>query len=123
MNGMRTWQLVELALLLVPGFLVLWRVRLLAPGGRGGSARARRPAARVRGSEKEAFSVIIPARDEEERLPPLLRSLEIQTVRPREIIVVNDGSRDRTARVARDAGCRVVAAGRRPRGWLGKTWA
>jgi 4,4'-diaponeurosporenoate glycosyltransferase len=36
---------------------------------------------------------------------------------------VDDGSTDATASIAAQAGCRVIPAGRRPRGWLGKTWA
>ena len=44
-----------------------------------------------------AVSVIIPARNEEHNLPTLLRSLAAQSLKPREIIVVDDGSTDRTA--------------------------
>jgi 4,4'-diaponeurosporenoate glycosyltransferase len=69
------------------------------------------------------FSVIVPARNEESSLPFLLASLKRQSVKPSEILVVDDGSSDATARIAARAGCRVIAAGRRPRGWLGKTWA
>ncbi len=45
------------------------------------------------------FSVVIPARDEEESLPPTLRALYAEFCRegvPHEIVVVDDGSRDRT---------------------------
>ncbi|MCX7949375.1 MAG: glycosyltransferase [Treponemataceae bacterium] len=45
------------------------------------------------------FSVIIPARNEERRLPGLLQSLKEQTLQPREIIVVDDGSTDGNAGV------------------------
>lgn len=68
-------------------------------------------------------SVIIPARNEELTLPALLESLEQQTLAPREIIVVDDQSEDRTAAVARRESTRVVAAGERPKAWLGKPWA
>ena len=45
------------------------------------------------------FSVVVPARDEEESLPPTLRAIHEEFVResvPHEIVVVDDGSRDRT---------------------------
>ena len=69
------------------------------------------------------MSVVIPARNEEETIPTLLESLEAQTVAPREIIVVDDQSEDRTATVAARGSSRVVEAGERPTGWLGKPWA
>jgi 4,4'-diaponeurosporenoate glycosyltransferase len=68
-------------------------------------------------------SVIIPARNEEPNLPRLLRSLAAQPVRPREIIVVDDGSTDRTAEIARELGATVIASQPLPDGWRGKTWA
>lgn len=69
------------------------------------------------------ISVIIPARNEELTLPPLLDSLGLQTLRPREILVVDDQSDDNTAVVAADLGTRVIGAGERPADWLGKPWA
>ena len=45
------------------------------------------------------FSVVMPARDEETSLPPTLRALYAEFVReeiPHEIVVVDDGSKDRT---------------------------
>ncbi len=70
-----------------------------------------------------ALSVIIPARNEEHNLPKLLRSLAAQSVRPREIIVVNDASTDRTAEIARQSGAVVLDSLPLPEGWRGKTWA
>ena len=105
---MRPWQIAELALLLAPGLLLLWRVRTCRERGRRGPP---------------PFSVVVPARNEEYSLPLLLASLKRQSVKPAEILVVDDGSSDATGRIAARAGCRVLAAGRRPRGWLGKTWA
>src|SRR5947208_16800205 len=73
-----------------------------------GPPRAGRPAeysARV-----PDLSVIVPARDAAESLPPLLRSLESQTL-PRdrfEVIVVDNGSSDGTAEVAERHGATVV---------------
>jgi glycosyltransferase involved in cell wall biosynthesis len=68
-------------------------------------------------------SVIIPARNEEHNLPTLLRSLATQPLKPHEIIVVDDGSTDRTAELARQLGAMVVASKPLPEGWRGKTWA
>lgn len=51
-------------------------------------------------------SVVIPALNEERSLPMVLRALPREPVH--EIIVVDNGSTDGTARVARDNGARVV---------------
>jgi glycosyltransferase involved in cell wall biosynthesis len=56
------------------------------------------------------LSVVIPARDEERGLAvtlAALRAVEPQLGRPLEIVVVDDGSRDATRRVATDGGARV----------------
>jgi 4,4'-diaponeurosporenoate glycosyltransferase len=68
-------------------------------------------------------SVIIPARNEEHNLPTLLRSLAAQSLKPGEIIVVDDGSTDRTAELARELGATVIASQPLPEGWRGKPWA
>jgi 4,4'-diaponeurosporenoate glycosyltransferase len=91
------------------GFLLLGRLRPCARAG------AIRPPLSV--------SVIIPARNEEHNLPRLLRSLATQAVKPREILVVDDGSTDRTPEVARQLGATVIASKPLPDGWRGKTWA
>lgn len=58
------------------------------------------------------MSVVVPARDEEERLPALLAALAVQRRPPDEVIVVDNASRDHTAGVARAWGARVVACPR-----------
>lgn len=70
-----------------------------------------------------SLSVIIPARDEEHNVPRLVRSLTSQPDPPAEIIVVDDGSSDRTAEVARQLGATVIVPATLPDGWRGKTWA
>ena len=70
-----------------------------------------------------AVSVIIPARNEARNLPALLRSLAAQPVKPCEVIVVDDGSTDQTARVALQFGAIVIRSRPLPDGWRGKTWA
>ncbi|NTY01648.1 glycosyltransferase [Deinococcus sp. JMULE3] len=54
------------------------------------------------------FTVVIPARNEAKYLPLTLRALERQTLPPREVIVVDNGSRDATVEIARAAGARVL---------------
>ena len=73
--------------------------------------------------DARAISIIIPARDEEENIGHLLKTLRDQSTRPLEIIVVDDQSGDRTAQVAQDFGVTVVAGKELPGGWKGKTWA
>ncbi len=69
------------------------------------------------------LSIIIPARNEERNLPALLGSIQNQTVKPREVIVVDDSSTDATRQTALDFGSRVIEAGALPDGWTGKSWA
>lgn len=54
------------------------------------------------------ISVVVPARDEEDRLPRCLASLAAQTRLPDEVVVVDNASTDATARLAAAAGARVV---------------
>ena len=70
-----------------------------------------------------SLSLVIPARDEEHNLPTLLNSLAGQSVRLGEIIVVDDGSTDRTAAIAAQLEATVLASQPLPAGWRGKTWA
>ncbi|MHA6482447.1 glycosyltransferase family 2 protein [Paenibacillus sp. strain BS8-2] len=69
------------------------------------------------------ITVIIPARNEEMNLPRLLDSLRRQSRQPEEIIVVDDGSVDRTAELASRMGAKVLRPGELPAGWRGKCWA
>ena len=97
--------------------LLLWALGfLLLP-------RLRRPVATDAPATTQPVSVIVPARNEERNLPTLLRSLAEQSVKPREVVVVDDGSTDRTAEIARQCGATVIASQPLPEGWRGKTWA
>ena len=98
--------IVELAGL-AAGTALLWRLPSL-PDGKATDARV---------------SVIVPARDEAARLPPLLASLRAQTLQPHEVLVVDDGSTDGTGDVALASGAVVVTAEEPPAGWRGKPWA
>lgn len=73
--------------------------------------------------EAGLVSVVVPARDEEASLPDLLESLRQLPVAVREVVVVDDGSQDATAEVARAGGAIVLPAGEPPAGWTGKAWA
>lgn len=66
-------------------------------------------------------SVIVPARNEEASLSACLQSLVEQTGVSFEIIVVDDGSTDRTRAIAQSfPGVRVLEPGPLPPGWIGK---
>ena len=91
-------------------------------------ARAARPSAPLAislASDIDAdatISVVIPARNEEQRLVPLLEALAAdRTVS--EVIVVDDESSDGTAALARTLGATVVSGTQVPAGWVGKPWA
>jgi len=58
-------------------------------------------------NEGRTIDILIPARNEEEALPVLLGEIDRAPIR--QIVVVDNGSSDRTAQVAREAGCTVVA--------------
>ena len=61
---------------------------------------------------RRSISIVIPAYNEEKRLPASLVTVQSYLQSSRwefsEIVVVNDGSRDGTARVAKDVGVRVL---------------
>ena len=58
------------------------------------------------------ISVILPARDAQATLPRALAALSAQSLgAPFEVIVVDAGSSDRTAEIARDSGANVIDAG------------
>lgn len=68
-----------------------------------------------------AVSVLVPARNEEVCIGECLRSLVKQAGVGFEVIVVDDGSSDRTRSIAESfAGVTVVDAGPLPAGWSGK---
>jgi glycosyltransferase involved in cell wall biosynthesis len=79
-------------------------------------------------SSKGDVSVLIPARNEERRIVPLLESLRSSRGGVREILVLDDGSDDCTVRLVEectqhDARIRVIRGSPVPAGWLGKPWA
>jgi len=83
--------------------------------------RTRHPPLAARRTTRRV-SVVIPARDEAERLGPCLAGLAGDPD-VLEVLVVDDGSSDATAAVAERGGARVVAGTPLPAGWVGKPWA
>lgn len=90
------------------GFLLLWRI----PTCPNEDGIIDRPT-----------SFIVPARNEAHNLPSLLQSLGSISSSRHELIVVDDGSIDGTAQIAREFDASVVAPPPLPAGWTGKTWA
>ncbi|MBA3723857.1 MAG: glycosyltransferase [Candidatus Levybacteria bacterium] len=58
------------------------------------------------------LSIIIPTYNEETYLPKLLRSIRKQTCQPYEIIVADAKSQDKTRKIAREFGCKVIEGGK-----------
>lgn len=108
------FSLVVILIAIVSGFLMLWK--LPAPGA--GKEKDNRSAERPR-----KLSMIIPARNEELRLPSLLESLKMQDLKDYELIIVDDQSEDGTAAVAGAAGARVIMTNRLEDSWIGKSFA
>lgn len=57
------------------------------------------------------LSIIIPTKNEEERLPSTFRSLDEQTFRDFEVIVADNESKDRTREIAKKLGARICEGG------------
>jgi 4,4'-diaponeurosporenoate glycosyltransferase len=69
-------------------------------------------------------TIVVPARNEAQRLPRLLASLTHGLPDTAQVVVVDDHSSDGTAEIARGfPHVRVVASPDVPAGWTGKTWA
>jgi len=69
------------------------------------------------------ISIIIPARNEEQNIATLLKSLNKQNLPPHQIIVVDDDSTDNTAQIAKQYEAHVLTAKSLPDDWMGKPWA
>jgi len=98
-------------------FLISWATGWIL------ARRWRRPAMTRISAVPPTVSIIIPARNEAHNLPKLLGSIASQAAKPVEILVVDDGSSDDTADIARQFGAAVITPPPLPDGWRGKTWA
>src|SRR5688572_19215265 len=79
----------------------------------GEASQARRPShfEILRDAQDDGmFDVVIPARNEERTVAFVVRAA-LESAGARRVIVVDDHSTDRTARLARDAGAEVIASG------------
>ena len=74
---------------------------------------------------KFSISVIIPARNEEKNIEKILTHIMNQSVKPDEIVVIDDNSTDRTSEIAgRFPEVTVIKLKEDPPvGWVGKSWA
>lgn len=70
-----------------------------------------------------SISVIIPARNEEKNLCELFDSLNNQTIKVREVILVDDNSTDNTPLIGKEYNAKVISLKSLPKGWVGKSWA
>jgi hopene-associated glycosyltransferase HpnB len=116
--------------------LLFWAGIALRPGApwipyadAGGRTELERGAGEVPAAREPLVSVVIPARDEEATIGAALGSHFESAWPSREVILVDDGSHDRTEAVAREAAagapCRfeIVRPGDVPEGWVGKVRA
>lgn len=83
---------------------------------------------REAGGELPRVSVLVPARNEENNIEPCVRSLLCQEYDDFEVLVLDDGSEDRTLEIllalARAEPRLTVLEGEPlPEGWMGKHWA
>lgn len=107
----------ELLWLLLPwslAFVFLGRLRACPPSTEPLPERT---------GEHPRVSIIVPARNEVERLPRLLESLRGQDLSDCELIVVDDNSTDGTAELAQAAGAITLRVEELAEGWLGKPHA
>lgn len=102
--------LIIIGLALVSGFLMLWNIPLAIKTSR-------------KNDQEPLISIIIPARNEEKRMVPLLKSLQMQQFKPHEIIVIDDDSTDKTAETAKKYGAQVISKKILDDGWIGKSAA
>jgi len=70
-----------------------------------------------------SISIIIPARNEEKNISILLKSINNQTFKIDEVLVVNDHSTDKTKDISEKLGAKVIDAADLPADWKGKSWA
>jgi len=93
------------------GFFILWKIpKCIGPKD-------------SRKQSNLSISVIIPARNEEKNLDNLFNSLNNQTVKLKEVILVDDSSTDKTPLIGKKHNAKVISLKSLPKGWVGKSWA
>jgi hypothetical protein len=89
------------------------------------ATRRRRPATATVDTPVPSVTIVVPVRDDADRLPACLAAIRSQTYADTTVLVVDEGSRDGSASEAaawlgEDA---VLVAPPRPDGWSGRDWA
>jgi len=93
------------------GFFILWKIpKCNEPQDSGKKSNL-------------SISIIIPARNEEKNLDNLFNSLNNQTVKVKEVILVDDNSTDKTPIIGKKHNAKVISLKSLPKGWVGKSWA
>ena len=62
--------------------------------------------------DKNSVTVVIPARDAGQRFADLLDSLQKQTIKPAQILVIDSESTDETLELAKSRNCEVITINR-----------
>ncbi|TYP79506.1 glycosyltransferase [Paenibacillus methanolicus] len=106
----------------------LWNLSSLPNLGGTGEGRRRLADGNDPGNSAPLFSVLIPARDEAANIGDCLKSVLAEPSTLIEVTVLDDGSRDGTAAVARraaldDRRASIIAGIPKPDGWTGKAFA
>jgi chlorobactene glucosyltransferase len=78
-------------------------------------------------ARKPKVSIIVTAKNEEEKIASCLKSLLLQSYSSLEILVVDDSSTDKTVAIVSDLlsknnVLKLISAGLKPEGWVGKSW-
>ena len=105
-----------------------WAAVALAAHAAYNTRKLRVPPERHQSAWAPLISVLIPARDEECSIARCLEAVLASTGVVLEVVVLDDGSSDATAEIARtfadrDRRVRVLTGGAVPAGWLGKPYA
>lgn len=113
--------LVALSIITVATALISFGVYLA-------NVRIYQPAQKFGEADTRSVSVLIPARDEEDKIERVLNSVLASTDVDLELIVLDDHSEDRTAAIVEsvrqhDDRVRLVSGERLPAGWCGKQYA
>ncbi len=117
---MLLYQLSVLGALLLFLGILLWNLFELAP----------LPRRRSKGGREPMVSILVPARNEERSIEACILSLLAQEYERFEVIVLDDGSTDRTGDILRSLArsrhggrLRILGGKPLPEGWHGKAWA
>lgn len=112
---------IILLLSLVSGKMMLWKIPMPISAIEWSGRKDQADTGLSQGHE--LVSIVIPARNEEKRIVPLLQSLQNQKHIQFELLVVDDASTDKTAAIARSYGAKVIHNRTLDQQWTGKSAA